>query len=80
MKDSLRKWWSNKSIIVYYESRKQNVIRKEELSECDEKPKTKVEKSQTVVYYESRKRQLKIRLMNKGRSDERLKTRVEEST
>jgi hypothetical protein len=33
-----------------------------------------------VVYYESRKRELKIRLMNEGRCDERLKTRVEEST
>jgi hypothetical protein len=34
----------------------------------------------TVVYYESRKRELKIRLMNEGRCDERLKVRVEEST
>ena len=34
----------------------------------------------SVVYYESRKRELKIRLMNEGRSDERLKDRVEEST
>jgi hypothetical protein len=33
-----------------------------------------------VVYYESRKRELKIRLMNEGRYDERLKVRVEEST
>ena len=33
-----------------------------------------------VVYYESRKRELKIRLMNEGRCDERLKDRVEEST
>ncbi len=33
-----------------------------------------------VVYYESRKRELKIRLMNEGRCDERLKVRVEEST
>jgi hypothetical protein len=33
-----------------------------------------------VVYYESRKRELKIRLMNEGRWDERLKARVEEST
>jgi hypothetical protein len=33
-----------------------------------------------VVYYESRKRELKIRLMNEGRCDERLKARVEEST
>jgi hypothetical protein len=33
-----------------------------------------------VVYYESRKQELKIRLMNGGRCDERLKTRVEEST
>jgi hypothetical protein len=32
------------------------------------------------VYYESRKRDLQIRLMNEGRDDERLKTRVEEST
>ena len=32
-----------------------------------------------VVYYESRKRELKIRLMNEGRCDERLKARVEES-
>jgi hypothetical protein len=32
------------------------------------------------VYYESRKRELKIRLMNEGRCDERLKARVEEST
>jgi hypothetical protein len=36
--------------------------------------------SETVVYYESRKRKLKIRLMNEGRCDERLKSRVEEST
>ena len=33
-----------------------------------------------VVYYESRKRDLKIRPMNEGRYDERLKVRVEEST
>ncbi len=33
-----------------------------------------------VVYYESRKRELKMRLMNEGRYDERLKVRVEEST
>jgi hypothetical protein len=33
-----------------------------------------------VVYYESRKRELKIRLMNEGRWDERLKTRIEEFT
>ena len=33
-----------------------------------------------VVYYESRKRELKIRLMNEGRYNERLKGRVEEST
>ncbi len=33
-----------------------------------------------VVYYESRKREIKIRLMNEGRCDERLKHRVEEST
>ena len=32
------------------------------------------------VYYESRNRELKIRLMNEGRCDERLKGRVEEST
>ncbi len=32
----------------------------------------------SVVYYESRKRELKIRLMNEGRCDERLKARVEE--
>jgi hypothetical protein len=32
------------------------------------------------IYYESRKRELKIRLMNEGRCDERLKDRVEEST
>ncbi len=35
---------------------------------------------EAVVYYESRKRELKIRLMNEGRCDERLKARVEEST
>jgi hypothetical protein len=34
----------------------------------------------TVVYYKSRKRELKISLMNEGRCDERLKSRVEEST
>jgi hypothetical protein len=33
-----------------------------------------------VVYYESRKREVKIILMNEGRSDERLKARVDEST
>ncbi len=33
-----------------------------------------------VVYYESRKQEPKIRLMNEGRCDERLKARVEEST
>ena len=33
-----------------------------------------------VVYYESRKREVKIRLMNEGRDDERLKGRVKEST
>jgi hypothetical protein len=36
--------------------------------------------SPCVVYYESRKRELKIRLMNEGRGDERLKARVAEST
>ncbi len=36
--------------------------------------------TRNVVYYESRKRELKIRLMNAGRCDERLKGRVEEST
>jgi hypothetical protein len=30
-------------------------------------------KIEKVVYYESRKRELKIRLMNEGRYDERLK-------
>jgi hypothetical protein len=34
----------------------------------------------SIVYYESRKRELKIRLMNEGWCDERLKGRVEEST
>jgi hypothetical protein len=34
----------------------------------------------SLVYYESRKREVKIRLMNEGRCDERLKARVEEST
>ena len=33
-----------------------------------------------VVYYESRKREIKIRLMNEGQWDERLKVIVEEST
>jgi hypothetical protein len=33
-----------------------------------------------VVYYESRKRELKIRLMNEGRYDERLKTAMGECT
>ncbi len=33
-----------------------------------------------VVYYESRKQELKIRLMNEGRCDERLKAKDEEST
>jgi hypothetical protein len=33
-----------------------------------------------VIYYEWRKRELKIRPMNEGRCDERLKDRVEEST
>jgi hypothetical protein len=33
-----------------------------------------------IVYYESRKRELKRRLINEGRCDERLKTKVEEST
>ncbi len=37
-------------------------------------------KMENVVYYESRKREVKIRLMNEGRCDERLKGRVEEST
>jgi hypothetical protein len=32
------------------------------------------------VYYESRKRELKRRLINEGWCDERLKTKVEEST
>jgi hypothetical protein len=34
----------------------------------------------SVVEYKSRKRELQIRLMNEGRCNERLKTRVEEST
>ena len=33
-----------------------------------------------VVYYKSRKRELKRRLINEGRSDERLKDRVQEAT
>ncbi len=33
-----------------------------------------------VVYYESRNREVKIRLMNEGRCDKRLKARIEEST
>jgi hypothetical protein len=33
----------------------------------------------SVVYYESRKREVKIRLINEGWCDERLKVRVEES-
>ncbi len=33
-----------------------------------------------TVYHESRKRELKIRLMNEGRCDQRLKAIVEEST
>ncbi len=37
-------------------------------------------KNTSVVHYESRKRELKIRPMNEGRSDERLKAGVEEST
>ena len=41
---------------------------------------TRIKKYLRVVYYESRKRELKIRLMNEGRYDERLKDRVEEST
>ncbi len=40
----------------------------------------KTEGQSVVVHYESRKRELKIRLMNEGRWDERLKDRVEEST
>ncbi len=39
---------------------------------------TSIKKYVRVVYYESRKRELKIRLMNEGRYDERLKARVEE--
>ena len=42
--------------------------------------KDKTNQKNVVVYYESRKRELKIRLMNEGRCDERLKVRVEEST
>ncbi len=34
----------------------------------------------SLVYYESSKRELKVRLMNEGRCDEKLKARVEEST
>ena len=34
----------------------------------------------SVVYYESRKRELKKRRKNEYRCDERLKTKVEEST
>jgi hypothetical protein len=33
-----------------------------------------------IVSYESKKREIKIRLMNAGRCDERLKVRVQEST
>ncbi len=42
--------------------------------------KKRVLECQKVVYYESRNREIKIRLMNEGRYDERLKTRVEKST
>jgi hypothetical protein len=59
--------------VVYYESRKRD-LKKEWVSVWW---KTK---NCEVVYYESRKREIKIRLMNEGRCDERLKDRVEEST
>ncbi len=42
--------------------------------------KTRLIRVLSVVYYESRKREIKIRLMNEGRCDERLKARVEEFT
>ncbi len=41
---------------------------------------TKKDQEGYIVYYESRKRELKIKLMNEGRCDERLKAKVEEST
>ncbi len=43
-------------------------------------PQLMVSFSYVIVYYESRKREIKIRLMNEGRFDERLKASVEEST
>ena len=42
--------------------------------------KRELQRIHIVVCYESRKRELKIRLMDEGRSDERLKARVEDST
>jgi hypothetical protein len=73
--------------LFYYESRKRE-LKTNPIYECrcDERLKTKSEKSTRLsytvvfVYYESRKRELKIRLMNEGRCDEKLKARVEEST
>jgi hypothetical protein len=50
---------------------------------CDERLKDKyiyTPRYTGLVYYESRKRELQVRLMNEGRCDERLKSRVEEST
>jgi hypothetical protein len=38
------------------------------------------EETRKVVYYESRNRELKRRRINEGRCDERLKSKVEEST
>ncbi len=72
---------------VYYESRKREVQTRpiyELLGELEHlKIKTRLinemSVSVIVVYYESRNRELKIRLMNEGRYDPRLKDRVEES-
>ena len=64
--------------------RDKDKVNKREIHECDGRPYDPDTNclliKLSVVYYESRKWEVKIRLMNEGWCDERLKGRDEEST
>ena len=77
-------------VVVYNESRKRDLkTRPIYECRCDERLKTKTEKSTRLVYtgflhffvyYESRKTEVKTRPIYECRCDERLKTKTEKST
>jgi hypothetical protein len=63
-------------VFVYYESMKREVKTRPDECRCDERLKSGC----WIVYYESMNREVKTRPIYECRSDERLKTKVEEST